>query len=55
MTYEEYINNPLQTRLGGYTREIYRVSYSEKLDKILVRVNNKISKRFCLRCGSTFC
>lgn len=42
MTYEEYINNPLQTRLGGYTREIYRVSYSEKLDKILVRVNNKI-------------
>ena len=42
MTYEQYINNPLQTRLGGNTRELYRIMYNEKLDKILVRVNNKI-------------
>ena len=42
MTYEEYINNPLQTRLGGQTRELYRMMYNSKLDKILVRINNEI-------------
>lgn len=43
MTFEEYINNPLQTRnFGSYTRELYRASYSSRLDAILVRVNNKI-------------
>lgn len=42
MTFEQYINNPLQTRLGGNTRELYRIMYNEKLDRILVRVNNEI-------------
>lgn len=42
MTFEEYINNPLENRLGGFTRDIYRLGYTERLNKILVRVNNKI-------------
>lgn len=42
MTYEQYINNPLQTRLGGNTRELYRAMYNAKLDNLLVRVNNDI-------------
>lgn len=42
MTFEQYINNPLQTRLGGNTREIYRMMYTGKLDALLVRVNNDI-------------
>ena len=42
MTFEEYINNPLQARFGASTRELYRVSYSNRLDAILVRVNNHI-------------
>ena len=42
MTYEEYINNPLQTRLGGYTREIYRTSYTDRWNKIMVRENNDV-------------
>jgi len=42
MTFEEYINNPLQSRIAATTREIYRVSYSNRLDAVLVRVNNHI-------------
>ncbi len=42
MTFEEYINNPLQNRLGGSTREFYRISYTDRLEKIMVRENNKI-------------
>ena len=42
MTFEEYINNPLQARFGSATRELYRASYSGRLDAILVRVNNHI-------------
>lgn len=42
MTFEQYINNPLQTRLGGNTREVYRMMYTGKLDALLVRVNNDI-------------
>lgn len=43
MTFEEYINNPLQARFGAYTRELYRASYSKRLDAVLVRVNNHIN------------
>ena len=42
MTFEEYINNPLQARFSAVPREMYRVSYTNRLDAILVRVNNKI-------------
>lgn len=42
MTFEEYINNPLETRMGGYTREIYRKNYTDKLNAVLVRENNKV-------------
>ena len=56
MTFEEYINNPQQTRLGGYTREITRINYSQRLDKILVRENNKIDYQLykCKKDGSYF-
>lgn len=42
MTFEEYIDNPLQTRLGAYTRDLYRISYTDRLEKIMVRENNQI-------------
>ena len=42
MTYEEYINNPLQARFVANAREYYRAAYTSRLDAILVRVNNKI-------------
>ena len=42
MTYNEYINNPQETKLGAYTRDLYRISYKERFNKILLRENNNI-------------
>lgn len=42
MTFEEYINNPLESRMTGHTREIYKADYTSRLNAVLVRENNKI-------------
>ena len=42
MTFEEYINNPLESRLTGHTREIYKADYTSRLNTVLVRENNKV-------------
>lgn len=42
MTFEEYINNPLESRMTAHTREIYKMDYTNRLNAVLVRENNKI-------------
>lgn len=42
MTFEEYINNPLESRMTAHTREIYKLEYTNRLNAVLVRENNKI-------------
>ena len=44
MTFEEYINNPLESRMTGHTREIYKADYTNRLNAVLVRENNNIER-----------
>ena len=42
MTFEEYINNPLESRMTAHTREMYKMDYGSRLNAVLVRENNNI-------------
>lgn len=42
MTFEEYINNPLESRMTAHTREMIKIEYTNRLNAVLVRENNNI-------------